>query len=139
LDPLIAIIITILVIGIISAIFLIRGRRGPYYSRRDEAERFEEDGPAMGPASRPRPQRMENPYRDTSLTSVLIGAFRALIGLAAVLTLVYIFNSTRESAAAFSGSADVQQYIKVYTEGAFRAIITIGVAVGLYIFTRFVK
>jgi hypothetical protein len=134
-----AIIITVVatlgIIGIISAFFLIRPNPTRGYARKIEKDYREQDiEPAARVAPPPRVPRTNNAGGDNSLTPLLINVLRAVIGLAAVGVLAAVYNST--TAAAGAAGADLSA---VYSEGIFKAVITIGIALALYIFTRFQK
>jgi hypothetical protein len=132
----ITIVVTLLVVVVISAFFLIRPRKRLNYGRMINSEYRPDDDiePVSRPGDRPRPTRMKSINEDSSLTPLIIGVIRAIIGLVAVGVLAYIYSSTQS---ALNGVALDAQITRIYTEGIFKAVITIGVAAGFYIFTKF--
>ncbi len=131
----ITIVVTVAVIGIISAFFLIRPRRSRSYGRMADRELREDNfEPAPRPVERPRAPRVTSAGGDSSMTSLLIGILRAVVGLAAVGVLAYVFSSTQDAVKAATSAADIT---RVYTGGIFKAVITIGIAAAVYIFTKF--
>lgn len=128
----ITIVVALAVIGIMSAIILIRPNKTRRYNRMVEDDYSEPDSePIERPVARRRPQRM--PGAGGDLTSVLIKVLRGAIGLAAVGVLAYIYNSTQVAIKGVFGA----ELTAVYAEGIFKAVITVGIAVALYIFTKF--
>jgi hypothetical protein len=132
----ITIVVTIAVIGIISAFILIRPNHTRKYSRMvDEEYREPETEPDTIPFARQRVPRMKNTGGDSNLASLVISIFRAVIGLAAVGVLAYIFTSTQNAVKDASDAVLTQ----IYAGGIFKALVTAGIAVALYIFTKFTK
>ncbi len=139
----IPVIAAVLIIAAISVFFLMQPRKNRAFSRKRDEDSFDVDvdqidRPKERPAPRPQPLEIKNPYGGTSTMAYIVGGFRAVIGLAAVLVLVYTFNSTRDTLQHYA-EADLSavQVIQVYVEGMFQAVITIGIAIALYIVTRF--
>jgi hypothetical protein len=134
----ITIVATIAIIGIISAFILIRPNKTRSYARKIEQD-YREPGeePVARPLPLPRPSapRLNNPATDNSLMPLVMGVLRVAIGLAGLVLLGVIFNSTQGAAGGLSG-ADLTA---VYAGGIFKAVITIGIAVSLCIFTKFSK
>jgi hypothetical protein len=132
----ITVVATLAVIGIISAFLLIRPNKTRSYARKMEQD-YREPGEELAarPVSRPRAPRPSNPGGDNSLMPLLMGVLRVVIGLAGLVVLAVIFNSTQGAAGGLSG-ADLTA---IYAGGIFKGVITIGVAVALYIFTRYNK
>jgi hypothetical protein len=132
----ITIVATLAVIGIISAFLLVRPNKTRSYARKIEQD-YREPGeePAARPVPRPRAPRTSNPGGDSSLMPLLMGVLRVVIGLAGLVVLAVIFNATQGAAGGLSG-ADLTA---VYAGGIFKAVITIGIALSLYIFTRYNK
>jgi|WetSurMetagenome_2_1015567.scaffolds.fasta_scaffold426493_2 hypothetical protein len=130
----ITIIVTIAVIGIILAFLFMRPRKKLNYGV-DRDFRHDEDEPMSRPVDGPRPMRFKN-GGDTGLVSLLMIALRVVIGLAAVGVLIYIFTSTQGALENITADA---QITRIYSGGIFNAVITIGIAVALYIFTKFQK
>lgn len=137
-EILIAVVVAVVVIIIISLFFLLRTGRKPLYPRPRVEDYHEED---IEPVPRPRETRREKPVKystgnSSDLTPYLIGGLRALVGLAALALLVFIYTSTQD---AIKGVTDHVQVTRIYTEGIFKAVITAGAAAALYIFSRFVR
>jgi hypothetical protein len=138
-----AIIIVIVVVAVVlgAALFVFLPRGGHGYARRMD-KRLREENSIMDPEpperpERPRPIRIRPSQGETApLMPVIITTLRAVIGLAAVAVLAFIFNSTGNAAAA---ATDTALKTSLYTEGIFNAVVTIGIAVGLYLFTKFSK
>jgi hypothetical protein len=138
----ITILITLVIVVAISAFFLIRPRKKLNYSRMIDKDFRDNDTEEISrPLERTRAPRMKSFNGDTSLTPLIIGIVRAVIGLAAVGVLAYIYTSTQNSlefaSAAVLTPAQVAQATQIYTEGIFKAVLTIGIAAALYIFTKF--
>ena len=132
----ITIVATLAIIGIISAFLLIRPNKTRSYAKKIEKDYPEPDAePLSRPAPRPRAPRMDNPGGDSNLTPLLMGVLRAVIGLAGIVVLAVIFNSTQGAATGVTGV----DLTAVYAGGIFKAIIAIGIALSLYIFTKFAK
>ena len=137
-EILIAVVVAVIVIIIISLFFLLRTGKKPLYPRPRVEDYHEED---IEPTPRPREVRREKPVKYTAgnnsdLTPYLIGGLRALVGLAALALLVFIYTSTQD---AVKTAADNVQITRIYTEGIFKAVITAGGAAALYIFSKFTR
>jgi hypothetical protein len=133
----ITIVVTIAVIGIISAFILIRPNQTRRYNRMVEDDYGEPDAePASMPVARRRSQRFPGAGGD-SLTSLLIKVLRGAIGLAAVGALAYIYTST-QSAVGVAG-LNAAEMTRIYTAGIFKAVIALGITAGAYIFTKFAR
>jgi hypothetical protein len=132
----ITIVATLGIIGIISAFLLVRPNKTRNYARKIEQDyREPDDEPAARMAPRSRAPRANNPGGDNSLMPLLIHVLRVVIGLAGLAVLAVIYNTT-QAAAAIPTGADLTA---VYAGGIFKAVITIGIALALYIFTKFQK
>ena len=131
----ITIVATLAIIGIISAFLLIRPNKTRSYAKKIEKDYPEPDAePLSRPAPRPRAPRMDNPGGDSNLTPLLM-VVNISVTRAGIVVLAVIFNSTQGAATGVTGV----DLTAVYAGGIFKAIIAIGIALSLYIFTKFAK
>jgi hypothetical protein len=136
------IIVIVVVLVVIGTAFLVfRPKSGQSYARKMD-KRLRDENIITDPEPIERPERIRPVMRTrpsgagAPLTPVIVNIVRIVVGLVAVVLLAFIFKSTADSAAA---ATDAAMKTSLYTEGIFKAIITIGIAVGLYILTKFSK
>lgn len=136
-ELLIAIVAAVIAVIIISLVFLLRTGKKPLYrrTREDDAVEWNPEQPAR-PKEAKRIQPEKYPSNSEDLTAYLIGGVRVLAGLAAVAFLVFIFTSTGD---ALKNVSDNAQITRIYTEGIFKAVITVGIAVAVYIMSKFIR
>ena len=132
----IASIAAVVVIIIIAALFLLRPGGSRYARMADKELRSQNYIPPSDEEQPPRPRPFKTANGDSNLTSMIVSTLRIIIGLAAVGVLAYIYTSTQTT---INNAANDAASTAAYTGGIFKAVITLGIAAGLYIFTRFNK
>lgn len=134
------VVIAVVALVIIAALFVFIPRGGRSYARMAD-KHLRSQNKDMGSdfveePERPRPVRMKTSGGDNSLTATIISTLRIVIGLTAVGVLAYVGKSTFDTAGA---AADAAAKTSLYTEGIFKAVITIGIAAAVYILTKYSK